>query len=88
MAKKPHRFGRPSTARRRLLRHRLMCRDGPRCTCCEVLFTADNPPTIEHLQAISAGGRNLPANLVLLCARCNQGRDHALPLAATGSGAW
>lgn len=77
MTRLPHRFGRPNTARRRELRHRLMLRDGPRCTCCEVRFTDDNPPTIEHLVPISAGGRSLLSNLVLLCGRCNQGRDHS-----------
>lgn len=72
--KPPHRFNRPSTKKRRELRHKLMLRDGPRCVCCETRFTTDNRPTIEHLLPISEGGRNLPANLVLLCGRCNLGR--------------
>lgn len=83
--KAPHRFGRPRTAKRRELRHRLLLRDGPWCICCRVRFTFDNLPTIEHLTPISQGGRSILRNLALLCERCNGGRDHTHELAMAGS---
>lgn len=57
---------------RRAVRKEIVERDGNACFYCNYHFNQDYPPTIEHLLAVSAGGSDNAANLVLACEICNK----------------
>lgn len=58
--------------RRELLRER----DGNHCWWCDVEFTDELPPTIDHLIPRSQGGIHTVDNCVLACEPCNNARGH------------
>jgi hypothetical protein len=62
-----------------VLRTQLSEAQNHRCCWCGERF-CDQPnrpqsPTLEHVQPLSLGGPNTPANLAVACARCNRNRD-------------
>lgn len=50
---------------------KLRKRDGDRCYFCDLPFTVETPPTLEHLLSIAHGGNNHLANLALAHGDCN-----------------
>lgn len=64
-SKKYHRI------QRKTIEAKLLERDGNICFYCDVEFTEDTPPTLEHILSITHGGTNNIANLCLCCEPCN-----------------
>lgn len=63
--KKHHRVQRQS------VEAKLLARDGHTCFYCQADFSAETPPTLEHILSITHGGTNNLANLCLACEPCN-----------------
>lgn len=54
------------------------------CHWCQLPFTRQIRPTIEHLLPTARGGTNERSNLVLACSSCNRWRKHGdLPMVPT-----
>jgi 5-methylcytosine-specific restriction endonuclease McrA len=59
--------------RRKTVEELLFERDGVKCFFCDLPFSkVGNPPTLEHLLAISDGGNNHLSNLCLAHEECNK----------------
>ena len=54
---------------------KLRKRDGDGCFFCDLPFTEEAPPTLEHLLSIAHGGNNHLSNLVLAHGECNLKAD-------------
>lgn len=54
------------------VRKEIRKRDGNCCFYCAYPFTAEFPPTIEHLLPAATGGSDHVSNLVLACEICNK----------------
>lgn len=65
---KPHNVGRHKNYRREKIA--LLKRDGNRCFLCREKL--GNDMTVDHLIALSCGGRNTLGNMVLMHEECNQ----------------
>jgi len=57
-----------------------LVRDGATCVWCGRAFTAQVPPTTEHVVPRVKGGPSWPENEVAACRRCNCDRGHRGPV--------
>ena len=54
----------------------VLARSNYRCFYCGEKFNNDNPPTIDHIVPVIAGGSNRLSNLVTACLKCNRQKGH------------
>jgi hypothetical protein len=47
-----------------------------RCIYCNVIFSAEQPPTRDHILPVAYGGADWAINIVLACRSCNSRRCH------------
>ena len=56
--------------------------DGDACHYCGVAYTADNPPTQDHVVPLSKGGHHTKDNVVSACLSCNCSKGASLDWAS------
>ncbi len=57
------------------LRRRVMERDGYTCRLCGRYMPDGDGIHIDHIVPVSKGGKTVPSNLRVLCAKCNLGKQ-------------
>jgi len=74
-------MSKPNCARKRVLRARLIERDGMECFYCRTPFASAAEATLDHLVPKSLVPGWTQANLVLACLPCNLAKGDTLPQA-------